>query len=878
MPGVGYGHLYNRLVVALVVWCLTWDVVRGVSVYLSTRPLGYCLWWWKYPCGFSSFLSGRRRCLQRPLQLVLGAHCFQLTNRRGGFWSVDSESPVALCSVLLLAYSSVMSRSSFSDGDDQCFLCKCYAGILQTNVPFVDIDIAQGPLGVQFRWNNNPDAGSKRGVWVRTIQANSQVAANGIVQAGDRLIQVGNMYDRHAPSAAIEANNSLTALGGDDVLGCRELLPKEPQHLLAELARADRPLMVRFLLVNQPHGEKDNAPSDDPCAFRRVVKCVNIMGVPYLDCMFDRTEGCCTILGANTPTKDSDAPKQKKSSRSKSNAVDELDGVIYGEAVTIVAAHSQYILVQGPGKEHRWLPIVNKAAAAAVERSAPVAANATRNFLYQLPGDRFEASNNLSPLLAKPLPQETLKQASKFVHENIDQWRELAEGRTSDVLTDRDLPSLNPNGKGSKKGKRNWFDQVKSWLGQPKKNAGRRKSSSPSATPNTLKSLSASSSPSTSVHSSRHNSVDAGSGPRFAAGVRVQLHGLVGKKAQYNGMPAEIIWITESANPVANVRLLGTPAVFGKEVEIAAKNLVELSLQLQQLPGFSSHELGTSPDTAADHRQVDLAARAVTRRGALRSLLTLLEAEADPSERAKTRRVWLQSCLEFCFDNAESAEDETNKEGSDDHLSLDHYVKIYNDLGHDVQIELEQKMEELAQARFTFPASPPVAQTSNSSASPLTASRAQQRSESLAVIVRDVHRTYPEHFLFQERGGRGQRMLARVLAVVSEYDPELSYCQGMNFIAGMLLTVFVDADAITGADAVELQEREQNGDVKVDNKPVAPGTLRFGEQCAFWVMTTLMESPRHRMRRCFIPGLPQVSNAPRLAYTTRCFFALVSQP
>jgi hypothetical protein len=41
----------------------------------------------------------------------------------------------------------------------------------------------------------------------------------------------------------------------------------------------------------------------------------------------------------------------------------------------------------------------------------------------------------------------------------------------------------------------------------------------------------------------------------------------------------------------------------------------------------------------------------------------------------------------------------------------------------------------------------------------------------------------------------GQAALRRVLRAYSYYDPEVGYCQGMNFIAGMFLTVMSEEDA-----------------------------------------------------------------------------------
>ena len=41
----------------------------------------------------------------------------------------------------------------------------------------------------------------------------------------------------------------------------------------------------------------------------------------------------------------------------------------------------------------------------------------------------------------------------------------------------------------------------------------------------------------------------------------------------------------------------------------------------------------------------------------------------------------------------------------------------------------------------------------------------------------------------------GQAALRRVLRAYSYYDPEVGYCQGMNFIAGMFLTIMSEEEA-----------------------------------------------------------------------------------
>ena len=55
------------------------------------------------------------------------------------------------------------------------------------------------------------------------------------------------------------------------------------------------------------------------------------------------------------------------------------------------------------------------------------------------------------------------------------------------------------------------------------------------------------------------------------------------------------------------------------------------------------------------------------------------------------------------------------------------------------------------------------------------------------VIARDINRTFPTHIFFRELDGMGQRSLLNVLKAYSVHNPAVGYCQGMGFIAGLLL-------------------------------------------------------------------------------------------
>eukprot|EP01091_Cochliopodium_minus_P016067 TRINITY_DN5903_c0_g1_i1.p1 TRINITY_DN5903_c0_g1~~TRINITY_DN5903_c0_g1_i1.p1 ORF type:complete len:366 (-),score=96.25 TRINITY_DN5903_c0_g1_i1:102-1199(-) len=59
-------------------------------------------------------------------------------------------------------------------------------------------------------------------------------------------------------------------------------------------------------------------------------------------------------------------------------------------------------------------------------------------------------------------------------------------------------------------------------------------------------------------------------------------------------------------------------------------------------------------------------------------------------------------------------------------------------------------------------------------------------------IEMDISRTFPGHELFESKEGREK--LQRILMAFAVYQPEVGYCQGMNFIAGVLLLFIKDEE------------------------------------------------------------------------------------
>jgi hypothetical protein len=67
--------------------------------------------------------------------------------------------------------------------------------------------------------------------------------------------------------------------------------------------------------------------------------------------------------------------------------------------------------------------------------------------------------------------------------------------------------------------------------------------------------------------------------------------------------------------------------------------------------------------------------------------------------------------------------------------------------------------------------------------------RAGQLPTSKAVkqIELDLHRTFYTHELLVEKEGEGQKKLFRILAAYARVNPAVGYCQGMSYVAAVLL-------------------------------------------------------------------------------------------
>ncbi len=73
----------------------------------------------------------------------------------------------------------------------------------------------------------------------------------------------------------------------------------------------------------------------------------------------------------------------------------------------------------------------------------------------------------------------------------------------------------------------------------------------------------------------------------------------------------------------------------------------------------------------------------------------------------------------------------------------------------------------------------------------------KQTSSHEKAIRRDLNRTFPEQDYFQDGKGVGQENLYNVIKAYSLYDPEVGYCQGMQFVVGPLLLNMPDEEAFS---------------------------------------------------------------------------------
>lgn len=61
-------------------------------------------------------------------------------------------------------------------------------------------------------------------------------------------------------------------------------------------------------------------------------------------------------------------------------------------------------------------------------------------------------------------------------------------------------------------------------------------------------------------------------------------------------------------------------------------------------------------------------------------------------------------------------------------------------------------------------------------------------------IEKDIDRTFPEHEYFGGAGD-GENSLRRILTAYAVHNPEVGYCQSLNFVGGLMLLFMEEEDA-----------------------------------------------------------------------------------
>ena len=104
-------------------------------------------------------------------------------------------------------------------------------------------------------------------------------------------------------------------------------------------------------------------------------------------------------------------------------------------------------------------------------------------------------------------------------------------------------------------------------------------------------------------------------------------------------------------------------------------------------------------------------------------------------------------------------------------------------------------------------------------------------------IDRDVDRTFPSNLAFMSTC---REELRRVLSAIAYRVPRIGYCQGMNFIAGLLQPPPSHCLTKREAEAVETEDERHGGDVRAW---VCAGMLLLllEEEDAFWAMLTFVD-------------------------------------
>ncbi|KAJ8601755.1 hypothetical protein CTAYLR_006754 [Chrysophaeum taylorii] len=123
------------------------------------------------------------------------------------------------------------------------------------------------------------------------------------------------------------------------------------------------------------------------------------------------------------------------------------------------------------------------------------------------------------------------------------------------------------------------------------------------------------------------------------------------------------------------------------------------------------------------------------------------------------------------------------------------------------------------------------------------------------VIERDLCRTYPKHRLFETKTeSTGVASLRRVLRAYAEFDPQTEYCQGMNYVAALLII------HVCGEDSIDAARRSVNDPTRSITRMRSREHLLTldgsAEEDAFWLFVAALKAPRTRLRDLYGPGMP----------------------
>lgn len=92
-------------------------------------------------------------------------------------------------------------------------------------------------------------------------------------------------------------------------------------------------------------------------------------------------------------------------------------------------------------------------------------------------------------------------------------------------------------------------------------------------------------------------------------------------------------------------------------------------------------------------------------------------------------------------------------------------------------------------------------------------------------IARDIGRTFPRHYLFNERDSMGQCALMNVLKAYSLHDPEVGYCQGMGFLSAMFLSYMPEEQSFWHLVACLNHKRYDMADLYRPRMPKVPEVI-----------------------------------------------------